>query len=104
MRDEKTMDQIVKLEHSIPIPKEGGGTVNVSELRFGRLKAKHLRSLPENFMERGGNLEPQDVIPLIASLADIPVDSADEIDIDDLLKVAAKLESFFGASLKTGKK
>ena len=97
-------DEIIKLEHAIPVPQKDGGDVNVSELTFGRLKAKHLKALPQNFMATGGNLEPQDVIPLIASLAGIPLESAEEIDMDDLLKIATKLESFFDASLKAGKK
>lgn len=96
--------KIVKLKYSIPIPKEGGGEVQTNELVLGRLKAKHLRLLPENFMETGGNISPADVIPLIAGLADIPVESADEIDLEDIEEVAELLQNFLEKSLETGEK
>ena len=97
-------EKVVKLKYSIPIPKEGGGDVNVSELKIGRLKAKHLRLLPENFMESGGEIAPKDIIPLIAGLANISESSADEIDIEDLVEVANSLQSFLGESLEIGKR
>ena len=97
-------EKIVKLKYSIPIPKEGGGVVNTNELKLGRLKAKHLRLLPDNFMETEGELNPGDVIPLIAGLANIPESAADEIDMADLEGVAEALQSFLGESLKTGEK
>jgi hypothetical protein len=94
----------VNLKYSIPVPKEGGGSVNINELSLGRLKAKHLRLLPKNFMEDEGKINPADVIPLIAGLAEIPVESAEEIDIEDLMEVADSLQGFLGESLETGKK
>ena len=97
-------EKIVKLKWPIPVPKEGGGFVNTNELKIGRLKAKHLRLLPEDFAERGGALTPSAIIPLIAGLADIPVSSADEIDMEDMEEVAESLQSFLGESLETGKK
>ncbi len=96
--------KIVPLKYSIPIPKEGGGMVDVKELKMGRFKAKHLKLLPDNFMENEGQISPKDIIPLIAGLADIPEDSADEIDIEDLMEVAESLQNFLGKSLETGKK
>jgi len=100
-------EKIVKLKWSIPIPKEGGGEVHVKELRLGRLKAKHLRLLPEGFMENAGSLEPAQILPLLAGLADIPESSIDELDIiDDLPEVAEVLQNFLEESLspETGKK
>ena len=100
-------EKIVKLKWSIPIPIEGGGEVHVKELRLGRLKAKHLKLLPEGFMESEGSLEPAQIIPLLAGLADIPESSIDELDImDDLPEVAEVLQNFLEGSLsqKTGKK
>lgn len=95
--------KIVKLKYSIPIPKQGGGTANVSELSLSRLKAKHLRALPKDFMEGDGKINPVEIISLIASMADIPESSADELDMEDLLVIAEKLTNFLGESLKTGK-
>ena len=94
----------VQLKYPIPIPKEGGGNINVSELTLGRLKAKHLRLLPNNFMDSDGQLAPQDILPILAGLADIPIESVDEIDIIDLIEVAESLQGFLELSLETGKK
>ncbi len=96
--------KIVPLKYSIPIKKEDGGTVNIKELSIGRLKAKHLRLLPDSFMEDEGQISPKDIIPLIAGLANIPIESADEIDIEDLTEVAESLQGFLEKSPKTGKK
>jgi len=99
-----TEEKIVQLKYSIPIPKEGGGDIQTKELRLGRLKAKHLRLLPESFVENEGQLSPADVIPLIAGLANIPEASADEIDIEDLMEVAESLQGFLGEFQLTGDK
>jgi len=95
----------VDLKHPIPVKKEGGGTVEVSKLTFGRVKLKHLKLLPntERFYEKG-KLLPHELVPLIAGLANISKESADEIDLEDLDVIGEKLESFFGKSLETGKK
>ena len=99
-----TEEKIVQLKYSIPIPKEGGGDVQTKELRLGRLKAKHLRLLPDNFAENEGQLSPAEIIPLIAGLANIPEASADEMDMVDLVEISEGLEDFLGESLETGKK
>ena len=93
---------VVELKYPIPVAKEGGGKVEVSKLTFGRIKSKHLKLLPDSFMETEGKIAPRDVIPIIAGIANISEESADEIDLEDLLEIAEKLESFFGKSLETG--
>ena len=58
--------KIIPLVYPIPVPVEGqqGKTVDVSELKLGRIKAKHLRLLPSDFSEKEGKLEPNAIIPL----------------------------------------
>ena len=97
-------EKIIELKYPIPIPKGGGGTVEVSTLKLGRLKAKHLRALPKDFAKREGDVEPAELIPLIAAIADIPESSADEMDVEDLMTFAEALEDFLGESLKAGKR
>jgi hypothetical protein len=97
-------EKIVPLKWPIPIPKEGGGTVDVRELKLGRLKAKHFKLLPKDFMSNEGQVEPSALIPLLAGIADIPEESADEIDMEDLMEVAESLQDFLGEFLETGKK
>lgn len=97
-------EKIVKLKYSIPVPGRNDTTVNVNELRLGRLKAKHLRLLPDDFMDKGGKMNAASMIPLIAGLANIPVESVDEIDMEDLAIIAEALEGFLSASPQIGNK
>jgi len=94
----------ITLKYSIPIPKEGGGTVNTNELVMGRLKVKHLKLLPEGFMESEGKaINPVEMISVIAGLTDISVESAEEIDIDDLFGIVEVLQDFLDVAPETGK-
>ena len=99
---------VVKLTYPIPVPKEGGGTVMVNSLSFGRVKAKHLKLLPKSLFREGGvdNMAPHEMFPLIAALAGVPKKSIEEIDIDDLdpiIEGAIKLMGKF-QSQTNGKK
>jgi len=96
--------KIVKLKHSIPIPQEKGEDISTNELKFGRLKVKHLKLLPSDFAEKGGSLSPSEIIPLIAGLANISEESAGEIDLADIDEVAEALQIFLEESLGDGKK
>ena len=98
----------VKLKYPIQVPKEGGGTVTVSSITIGRLKAKHLKALPEAF--QGGvdpkdfKMKPSEMIPLIAAVADLPESCVDELDLEDLMEVSMELGDFLSASLSIGEK
>lgn len=92
----------IKLKYPIPVPKEGGGDILCNIITLGRLKAKHLKLLPEGFMEEEGKISPHEVIPLIAGLADIPESAADEIDMIDIIIIAEELENFLSMSLENG--
>jgi len=94
----------VNLKYSIPIPKAGGGTVEVNKLEMRRVKLKHLRLLPKDFVENEGKVAPAELIPLIAGIADIPVSAADEIDLEDLEEIINGLMFFLAKSLPDGKK
>jgi len=94
----------IKLKYPIPIPKEGGGTVQVDYLEMGRFKLKHLKLLPEDFVEKEGKVSPADLIPVIAGICDISEETAGEIDFEDIGDVATALTSFLSESPLTGKK
>ena len=98
------IEKVVKLKYSIPIPGKDDEIINTNELRIGRLKAKHMKLFPDNFMEGGGKMSPAELLPLIAGLANIPESSAGEIDIEDLAEVAEALQGFLGEHPETGKK
>ena len=100
-----TNEKIIELKFPIPVPKEGGGIVQVSQLKIGRFKTKHLKALPKRFgSEDGEEVEPAELIPLIAAITELPESSVDEIDLEDLLKISEDLEKFLAESLQTGKK
>jgi len=104
-KNDEVQNNIIKLEYPIPVPKEGGGFVQVSQLTIGRLKAKHLKALPDNFIESKGQILAADIIPLLASVAEVPETSIDEMDFEDLMRVSEQLASFLEPSLgSTGKK
>lgn len=105
-KEEVKNKKVITLVHSIPVPKEGGGEVQVNQIEIGRVKVKHLENLPKGFMENEGSVSPKDMIKFIAALSGLPIDSVREIDIDDLGTVTTELESFLAGSLsqETGKK
>ena len=77
-----------------------------TELSFGRLKLKHIKNLPPDFADKWENKEIgfSTLIPIIAGLANIPEEVAEEIDIDDIDVIIEGLGNFFEISLdKTGK-
>ena len=94
----------IELKYPIPVKLDNGTETEVNVLQLQRLKAKHLKLLPKNFSENNGKMEPAEIIPLIAGLANIPMESADEIDLEDLMLIAEEMESFLSVSLETGKK
>lgn len=97
-------EKIIKLKYSISVPGKDDSIVNINELRLGRLKAKHLRLLPDDFMEKGGKMNAAGMIHLIAGLANIPVESADEIDMEDLTAISEALGDFLSTSPQIGGK
>lgn len=107
MPDEKKNKLVVPLQYPIPIIR-GGEETELKELVFPRrLKTKHLRKLPDSFYEKGGeNLNIDELVPIIAKLSGHSEKIIDEVDADDLISVAEKLNDFFGDSLppvETGK-
>jgi hypothetical protein len=101
MSEEK---KIIPLKYPITVSKEGGTTVEITELIIGRIKLRHLKSLPDDFMESGGKISPKSLIPLIAGMANISEESAGEIDMEDLAEVTTSLTSFLSASPQIGEK
>ena len=94
-----------KLDYPIMVPSANGKEMEISNLNLGRLKAKHLKAMPDSMFDEGGkNVKPYDIIPLVAALADIPIESAEELDVADLMKIGVELGNFLSESLATGEK
>lgn len=96
----------VVLKYPIPYKTDSGEQTEKKVLTFGRLKTKHLKLLPDDFIASGGkNVSAATIIPLIAGICNISVESAEEIDVmDDLTKIVEAMVSFLAPSLATGKK
>ena len=95
----------IELKYPIPVKLENGTETEVNVLQLQRLKAKHLKLLPKGFGIGEGKIEPSEIIPLIAGLANISMESAGEIDVvEDLTAIAEELESFLLQSQEDGKK
>ncbi len=80
----KNKKKIITLKY--PVGLENGK--ELTEIHLSRMKAKHLKALPDNITETEGQISPKMMIPLIAALADISEFEAGEIDYDDLIKIA----------------
>jgi len=101
MMEQKSEITTVKLQYPIPVPKpteeEPDKIEMVYELTFRRLKLKDFKLIPMEEWERMS--ERQDVmnmVPFIALATDIPISSAEEIDMIDLEPVSEVAGNFFG--------
>lgn len=100
MEEKKRID----LKYPIEVKKENE-TKTYSYVEIGRMKNKHLKVLPKDFFSasKDGNIPPAILPELIASITGIPLEVADEMDLEDTMKISESLESFFGvAQTKTG--
>ena len=96
----------IKLTYPIKVKSDNGQELEIDEIKIGRLKTGHLRALPEGFTKKalGNDIDPVDLIPLVAKISGLSEESVDEIDVEDLFKIVEKLEVFLGTSRTRGKK
>lgn len=72
------------------------GNITVTELKMGRLKAKHLRGL------KSGGATPEDAIKILSKLTGQLEAVIDELDGEDFTEVSSRIESFTGVGPTTG--
>lgn len=98
--------KIIRLKYSIPIKVKDGQAIQTNQIEVGRIKVKHLKNLPKGFMDGKGGISPKDMILFISGLTELPIETIEEIDVDDLSTVTTELESFLENSFpqQTGKK
>lgn len=88
------MSKIINLQYPIEFEKDGEKNT-ITEVKLGRLKAKHLKKLPKDFFNIDkGNISPDQVIPIISVISGIPLELVDELDITDLNTIAQEIASF----------
>ena len=83
----------VDLQYPIPVEGKDGKMIETTALTLTRIKAKHIKLLPESVFDpdTAANIRPTEMIPLIAGLAGISVESAEEIDLADLIKIGGEI-------------
>ena len=91
----------VELKYPIAVKSENGNNIETSVLNFGRLKAKHIKLLPESVFdaESAKSISPAEMLPLIAGLTNVPLESIEELDMVDLMHIGGEvLPSFLDTS------
>ncbi len=97
----------VELKYPITVKSENGNDIETSVLNFGRLKAKHIKLLPESIFdsENAKSMNPSDMLPLIAGLTNVPLESIEELDMSDLIHIGGEvLPSFLEGAQGAEKK
>jgi hypothetical protein len=94
----------VELQYPIPVEGKDGKMIETSSLTFTRIKAKHIKLLPDSVFdpESAGNIRPTEMIPLIAGITGIPIESAEEIDLADLIRIGGEVLPSFLAEFSAG--
>jgi len=104
-REPIKINKIIKLQYPIPIVDPvTGDTKETDVLEIGRLKLKHVEAMPKNlFKNKGKNISPVEIIPVVAILCNIPIDAARELDFADMDTVAETIQSFLESTQVVGK-
>lgn len=88
------------------IVEENGEEIKIKKITLRRLKLKHLKAIPKSLLEDTGEekkeVDPIDMIPIIAIATGLTEDQAGEIDLDDLVNVSEEVSYFLKESLQTG--
>lgn len=97
-------DEIKSDPRDLDIERDGENSI-IKSLTFNRLKAKHLKLIPKEMLADDSDdvSNPEDILPIIAALANVHEKVLDELDITDLKNVAPVLSDFLDVSPKTGK-
>lgn len=103
-----TENKIIKLKYPVPLKTKKDGVdvdIKVYEIVLGRIKAKHLKLLPKGAFDNDEdiNLNPNEMLPLIAGMSNLPLETVEEIDAEDLGEIGEALSDFLSQSLGTGK-
>lgn len=92
--DEKLNEKVITLREPVDMtvyagnPDKTDKVVKLTELTVRKPKAKSLRNLPPGtFAEANGNENAMTIV-LIALACDIPLETADELDINDVFDIA----------------
>jgi hypothetical protein len=88
-----------KVSLKYPIPDGKGG--ELKELEFKGLKLKHRNIFPIEVQKGERELSDEEMIPILAKVFNLPLESIEELDMEDLPNVVERFKSFFGDSQST---
>ena len=90
----------ITLEYPIILNHEDGTKTIIDTLKIGRLKAKHLKHLPESMLNgkkgQKAKLKVHEIIPMVAGLTGYTETIIEEVDLDDLFKIADAIGELMG--------
>ena len=66
----------------------------ITQVTLRRLKAKDLKKLPEDFIEKGKEITMKEVLPLISIMSDLDISVVEELDVKDLGLIMEEIDSF----------
>jgi hypothetical protein len=101
MSDNRT----IELKHPIKVRGDDGAMHDKQFLTLQRLKAKHLKLIPKSLYvdkgskKKGPDIEPHEILPLLAGLTGITEEEIGELDVADLMHAAEQLTDFLSESL-----
>ena len=87
-------EKIIKLKFPISY-KDKENIIKIDEIKVGLLKNKHLRALPDDFFQSGGdNIRPKDIPALVCAITGLPASVADDIDFEDLIAIMGEIKEY----------
>ena len=96
----------ITLKNPIPVKDKDGKEIMTDYLYLREMELGDLEHFPDDFFDKleEASFPPRILIPIIASIADIPQESAKKIKLSDLEEVSEHIENFLSLYLETGGK
>ena len=87
----KSTKQIVPLTYPIPVMKDDRQIGQVHQIELGRVKVKHLKSLPASFLNVA-DMSPADMRQVLIAVIPYGIEMVDEIDLVDVKEIVKVLK------------
>lgn len=93
---EKTNEPLViNLKTPIMVPGPNGKDMEIDKLQFpSKLCAGHIKYFPKAFVNGGSEVQPDEVVPFLSGILEIPEHYLDQIDFVDTIAIIGRLPDF----------
>jgi hypothetical protein len=95
LEEKMSTEQIITLEHPVSVKLDGGGEASVSEVKIGKIRAKHLKLVPTTLLD-GKSTNPAKLFPLIAAVTGLSESTLEELELSDFIAVVTAVTSQLG--------